>query len=190
MEALETAKKMEKDLECDYSFSYKNYIKEMNESLIKIAADDKELADCMEVRKSVFQAEQGIDSTKDFDGKDETAEHVIVYIDTQPIGTARVRYLDYGKKVAKIERVAVLKEYRKLGIGKLIMEYLHDYLEKKGVEKTTLEAQEQAKGFYESMDYVQEGEPFEEVGISHVKMTKKLNKKNHPTVETETLNNF
>lgn len=162
----------------------------MNESLIKIATSEKEIADCMEVRKLVFEVEQGIDSAKDFDGKDEAADHVIVYIDTQPIGTARTRYLDGEKKVAKIERVAVLKEYRKLGIGKLIMEYLHDQMEEKGVKEVTLDSQEYAKGFYENMGYVQKGEPFEEVGIPHVKMIKKLEKKDRGPSETETLNNF
>lgn len=162
----------------------------MNESLIKIATGDKEIADCMEIRKLVFETEQGIDNAKDFDGKDEASDHVIVYIDTQPIGTARVRYLDSEKKVAKIERVAVLKEYRKLGIGKLIMEFLHDQLEEKGVKKVTLDSQEYAKGFYENMGYIQEGEPFEEVGIPHVKMTKKIEKKEYKISETETLNNF
>ncbi len=162
----------------------------MNESLIKIAVNEKEVADCMEVRRLVFQAEQGIDSAEDFDGKDEKADHVIVYIDTQPIGTARVRYLDSEKKVAKIERVAVLKEYRKLGIGKLIMEFLHDQLEEKGVKEATLDSQEYAKGFYENMGYIQEGEPFEEAGIPHVKMTKKIEKKEYKISETETLNNF
>jgi predicted GNAT family N-acyltransferase len=162
----------------------------MDDSLIKLVSTEKELKDAMEVRKKVFQEEQGIDEKLDFDGQDKDADHMIVYIDNQPIGTARVRYLDEKREKAKVERVAVLKEYRKLGIGKLIMEYLHDHIDEKGVKEIMLESQEHARGFYENLGYKQEGEVFEEVGIPHVKMVKKLEKNTENDLDVEAINNF
>ncbi|OGI29515.1 MAG: hypothetical protein A2288_01360 [Candidatus Moranbacteria bacterium RIFOXYA12_FULL_44_15] len=146
----------------------------MNEPIIKIVESEQELRDAQEVRKKVFQEEQGIGAELDFDGKDNEAEHVIVYLENNPIGTARARYLDDKKELAKIERVAVLQEYRKLKIGKLIMDYLHEFLKEKGVKEAKLESQEHAKGFYEKLGYEQKGETFEEVGIPHVKMERKF----------------
>ena len=142
--------------------------------IIKIVENEQELKDAQEVRRRVFQEEQGIDMKLDFDGKDSEAEHIVVYLNGLPIGTARARYLDETKKLAKIERVAVIKEYRGSGLGNRIMDYLHKYLEEKGVEEFKLESQEHAKGFYEKLGYKQEGDSFEEVSIPHVEMRKKL----------------
>ena len=75
----------------------------MNEPIIKIVESEQELRDAQEVRKKVFQEEQGIGAELDFDGKDNEAEHVIVYLENNPIGTARARYLDDKKELAKIE---------------------------------------------------------------------------------------
>lgn len=160
-------------MECSSGFSDKNNNKqiEMTENfVIKIVENERELKDAQEVRRKVFQEEQEINTKLDFDGKDNEAEHIIVYSNILPIGTARARYLDGTKKLAKIERVAVIKEYRGSGLGKKIMDYLHKYLEEKGVEEFKLESQEHAKGFYEKLGYKQNGDAFEEVGIPHIEM--------------------
>jgi predicted GNAT family N-acyltransferase len=149
----------------------------MSNLAIEIVKSEKELADAKKVRGIVFQEEQGIDSELDFDGKDETSDHIVVYENDTPIGTARIRYLDDKKELAKIERVAVIKEYRKSGIGKIIMDKVHEFLEEKGIQEAKLESQEHAKGFYEKLGYQQKGEAFKEVGIPHVEMRKKLKMK-------------
>ena len=149
----------------------------MDDINIKIVESEQELRDAQEVRKKVFQEEQGIDTVLDFDGKDNEADHVIVYKNNEPIGAARVRLLDENKELAKIERVSVLKEHRKSGTGSQIMEYIHTFLEKRGIKESKLESQEYAKDFYKKLGYKQKGESFEEVGIPHVEMRKKFGEK-------------
>ena len=144
----------------------------MIEILIKIVKTDKELTDAKSVRTEVFQKEQGIAAEIDFDGKDNEADHIIAYFDKRPVGTMRIRYIIDGGKVAKIERMAVLREFRGQNIGGRMMEYALDYLKEKGIEKAVLDAQEHAKKFYEKLGFKQEGEVFMEVGIPHVKMFK------------------
>jgi predicted GNAT family N-acyltransferase len=147
----------------------------MNDLIIKIVESEKELRDAMEVRKKVFQEEQGIKQEDDFDGEDNKTDHTIAYLENIPIATARIKYLNEEKTIAKIQRVAVLKEKRRLGLGLKVMEHIHNYLDEKGVKESKLESQEHAKGFYEKLGYEQKGEAFEEVGIPHVKMEKKFN---------------
>jgi len=67
-----------------------------------------------------------------------------------------------------------LKDYRKMGIGKSIVDFVISYLQKKGVEVITLDAQEHAKKFYEKFGFEQKGEVFEEVKIPHIQMWKKI----------------
>ena len=78
----------------------------MIDLIIKSAQLPQEFSAIQSVRQAVFQAEQGVEPELDFDGKDETSEQIIAYIDGKPVGTARIRYLN--DKIAKIERLAVL----------------------------------------------------------------------------------
>src|SRR5690348_14640952 len=99
---------------------------------------DADLADAFAVRKAVFHLEQGIDEAEDFDGKDNSANQFVAYIGQEPIGTARVIYLDDG--TAKVQRVAILKEYRGKDYGLQIMQHIIKYLQTNNVSKVVLES--------------------------------------------------
>lgn len=124
------------------------------------------------IRRSVFQEEQGVDPTLDFDGLDETAEQLLASLDNQPVGTARVRYLDH--QTAKIERLAVLSTARGYGIGKKLMEKALDVAAQKKIKKVVIHAQEYVKVLHQQLGFEQVGERFEEAGIYHIKMIKSL----------------
>lgn len=142
----------------------------MENLIIKIAKSEKEIADAKDIRREVFQVEQKIDSKLDFDGKDNEADLIIVYSNDQPIGTGRIRYIE--SNMAKIERVSVLSEFRKKRIGEKIMNFIMDYLIEKNVSEIILDAQLQARDFYEKLGYQQKGDIFEEVGKLHIVMVK------------------
>ena len=144
----------------------------MSNLIIKTAELPQDLAAIEAIRRLVFQEEQGVDPVLDFDGQDETSEQIIAYLDNQPVGTARIRYfVDY---TAKIERLAVLSTARGQGIGKKILEKALDVLAKNNIQEVVIHAQEYIKGLYQQVGFQQEGEKFEEAGIPHVKMRKKL----------------
>lgn len=144
----------------------------MDEIKVKLAENEKEISESREVRKQVFQMEQGIDSKLDFDGKDDEADQFIAYFNNKAVGTIRIRYL--ADKRAKLERLAILRDYRKMGIGKKLVEHIINYLKEKGIESIMLDSQEQAKNFYERIGFEKKGEVFEEAGIPHVEMWKKI----------------
>ena len=128
------------------------------------------------VRTLVFQQEQGIPQEADFDGLDtdpNTLNFVAYLNDLNPVGTARVRLLA-ERTQAKIERVAVLADVRGKRVGAQLMEAIEEYLAAQHVPTAFLDSQESAKSFYEKLGYSQEGEPFDEVGIPHVKMAKRI----------------
>ena len=144
----------------------------MSNLIIKTAELPQELPAIQAIRRLVFQVEQGVDPALDFDGQDETAEQLIAYLDEQPVGTARIRYLD--NKTAKIERLAVLSIARGKGIGKKLMEKALDVIAENNIQEVVSHAQENIKSLYQQLGFEQEGEKFEEAGIAHVKMRKKL----------------
>jgi ElaA protein len=83
------------------------------------------------------------------------------------VGTLRWRGHDGG--VAKIERVAVVREARGRGVGALLMRHCMDRLDRERVA-TVLSAQVHAQAFYRRLGYAAEGEPYLEDGLLHIRM--------------------
>lgn len=120
------------------------------------------------IRQQVFQVEQGVDPELDFDGQDEASVHLLAAIQGKPIATARIRYL--SDQLAKIERVAVLADYRGKGIGTAVMEGAIAHLSTQSISQIKVNAQLQAIPFYERLGFIKWGDPFNEAGISHIEM--------------------
>lgn len=120
------------------------------------------------IRSQVFQIEQGVDAALEFDGLDDQAVHFLAYLNTQPVGTLRIRLID--SDTAKLERLAVLSQFRNYGIGKKLMETALEFLFDKNIADVRIHAQEAVIEFYQKLGFVPEGERFEEAGIVHRKM--------------------
>ncbi len=140
--------------------------------IIKSVEFPEELTAIKGIRIAVFQEEQGVNPVLEFDGKDEISDHLIAYLNEEVVGTARIRYLD--EKTAKIERLAVLPTARGQGIGKKIMENALQLIANKNIPEVVIHAQEYVKDLYKKLNFVEEGEIFEEASIPHVTMRKKF----------------
>lgn len=138
----------------------------------KVVVSDSELEGAFEVRKQVFVAEQGVPEDLELDELDMEAMHVVVKDGERIVGTARVLFLAASQ--AKLERMAILKPFRRRGIGKGIISFLDEEFKNRGTEQVVLHAQCSAVNFYKSCGFEESGSPFWEVGIKHVKMQKRL----------------
>ena len=134
---------------------------------------DERFEDCSRIRKKVFVREQKVDPEEEFDGMDDAAAHVLIYDeDGNPVATGRM--LGMGEATFKIGRLAVLKEYRKMGYGQLAVLLLMDKARQCGGKRIYIEAQSHAKRFYEKLGFKTSGDAFMEVGIEHVPMVCEL----------------
>ena len=75
---------------------------------------------------------------------------------------------------AKIRQMAVSPEHQGKGCGRRIMEELERHLIAKGSSHFSMHARVSAVGFYLKLGYSKVGEEFTEVGISHVRMEKRV----------------
>lgn len=142
--------------------------------IISFSSDNKELFNkAMNIRFTVFTDEQGVDKDLEYDGLDFDAVHYLVTVDNKPVATARWRETDEG---LKIERMAVLKEFRSYYYGKLLLKNILDELTKSKL-KIYLHAQSQAVDFYRRTGFVIEGKEFVEADIKHFKMIYKMKTK-------------
>ncbi len=130
--------------------------------------DTEQLAVCQDIRNAVFVEEQGVPPEREIDGKDTDARHFGVSADDHLIGTCRVRF---SGSAAKIERVAVLKDFRHRGIGKVLMKYILQELGKTGdIQLFKLSAQAQVLPFYEKLGFKIRGNEYMDAGIPHYDM--------------------
>lgn len=142
-------------------------------SIVEITAKaDRDAA--YAVRYQVFCVEQQVDKSIEFDGLDDECRHYLARLEGVPVGAARVRSLDGGD--VKIERVAVLKDRRGLGIGWTLMRRVIADLEAapdgKAAPRIVLNAQCHAESFYAALGFVTRGDVFDEAGIPHVHMVR------------------
>ncbi|WP_031516931.1 GNAT family N-acetyltransferase [Desulfofalx alkaliphila] len=143
--------------------------------VLKRITSDKDLEKAFHIRKEVFVKEQGVPLEAEFDQYDslnEFCEHILVCYEEQAVGTGRVRWVD---GLGKLERICILKPYRKLGLGKTIIKALEEIAVEKGIFQVKLHSQTQAKGFYSKLGYRTSSGVFMEDGIPHIVMTKELN---------------
>ena len=84
------------------------------------------------VRNTVFVEEQGF--VDEFDETDAIAWHVVIYNGDKPLATGRV--FPDSPDVYHIGRVAVIKEYRSRGVGRMVMNALRK--RRKGLERKLL----------------------------------------------------
>ena len=118
--------------------------------------------ECERVRLMVFVAEQKVPRELELDEFDAETEHFVDF-DSRRMVEGCARILADGH----IGRVAVLRPFRKRGVGRTVMEAVIAYAREKGLPSVYLGAQEHAVPFYEKLGFVTEGEPFDEAGIPH-----------------------
>ena len=88
---------------------------------VRLATKREELDHAREIRKKVFIMEQNVPEDVEIDQYEDTSKHIIALIDNRFIGTARWRKTENG---IKLERFAVLKEKRGLGIGNELVRFI------------------------------------------------------------------
>lgn len=133
-------------------------------------SDNINIQKCFAIRKKVFVEEQNCDPKDEYENEEESI-HFLLIKDNQNIATARYRKTEKG---IKMERFAVLKQYRGKGFGYKILNAMLKDLDKKTSIKY-LHAQVQVVGFYEKIGFEKVGDIFDEVGIMHYKMIFKSN---------------
>ena len=131
-----------------------------------------ELYELLRVRSEVFVVEQNC-VYQDLDGDDQKSIHLWLTIANKVVALARV--CPAGTHMQEISIGRVITTERGKGYGKQIMFYAIEAAKKHfHATHIDIEAQEYAKGFYESVGFKQSSETFMLDGISHIKMTLRL----------------
>ena len=117
------------------------------------------------IREQVFILEQQVPVELEWDGLDETAQHLLALNKAgDAIGCARI--IGDGS----IGRMAVLKPWRGMGVGTALLNAAIAYYHQQGVKTVTLSAQLHAVSFYVKAGFEVCSEPYLDANILHVDM--------------------
>jgi len=120
------------------------------------------------IREAVFINEQSVPVELEHDGFDTTAWHVMALVNGVPVGTARL--LPDGH----IGRMAVLGDWRGIGIGSAMLKALMEHARGLGMRRVMLNAQLHALPFYLHQGFQPVGDNFMDAGIPHRRMERDL----------------
>ena len=121
------------------------------------------------IRETVYIMEQGVHEEEEFDGQDAGCVHVLVEDNKdRPIATARML------KSGQVGRMAVLRHWRKKGVGSAMLIKLFVEARIMGLKQLTADAQVRALPFYEKHGFRVVGDEFMDARIPHKKVIKDL----------------
>ena len=140
--------------------------------ILKAPYNSKQQIQSIALRKLVLRTPLGLE----FQPKELKTEfdqwHVVVLHKTVVIACNVVKFLENGE--AKIRQVATHPSHQRKGLGTVLNKKTEEILVENGIKKVVLHARINAVPFYKKLNYTITGDSFEEVGIKHFKMFKKL----------------
>lgn len=131
--------------------------------------DKAHFSDAKSVRMTVFCDEQGFSPEIELDEHDmftDDTVHFAAYCDETAVGAGRIIFgsADFP---CKIGRVAVLKKYRKYGIGRKLIFAMIDYAQSRQVHEIVVDSQLSAMGFYAKCGFTPFGDEHPDGHIMH-----------------------
>ena len=144
---------------------------------VKIGTWDELGQDAAALRVAVFVEEQGIPMDMEWDEADKTSLHAVAYNRLGvPLATGRLLPTESvdGAKSSKLGRMAVKRVMRGSKLGRDVLHTLMAAAKDRGDDEIVLHAQRSAENFYARLGFTPRGDAFEEVGIAHQEMVRKL----------------
>lgn len=134
--------------------------------LLEVRNDlEKEIS--FSIRKKVFIEEQSVTEAEEFDEWETSSRHFLFFLESTPIGTVRFRITSKG---IKLERIAILREYRGKGYGLQLVQQILSIAKSLHPSQIYLHAQVSVIPFYEKLLFTPVGEIFYDARIPHKEM--------------------
>jgi YbgC/YbaW family acyl-CoA thioester hydrolase len=125
------------------------------------------------IRTAVFIDEQRIPVEMEWDEADTGCPHAVA-LNRFGLPLATGRLLQEAPGVARIGRMAAIQTVRGSGVGRAVLDALMQAARDRGDREVRLHAQVSAQGFYARAGFAPVGEVFDEAGIAHIEMARRL----------------
>ena len=140
---------------------------------VRVGSWSEQAGAAQALRQAVFAAEQGIAPELMSDAADAGAVHALAFNRFgTPLATGRL--LQAAPGVGQIGRMAANAVVRGAGLGAAVLKALMAAAQARGDREVMVHAQTSALGFYQRAGFVAEGPVFEEAGVPHQTMRRRL----------------
>jgi ElaA protein len=133
----------------------------------------KELYSMLALRQDILVVEQK-SPYPDLDFVDQTALHLLVKNGADLVAYARCNWPSGAIAFASIGRVVVSKQHRGRGLGRELLQRILARLRNDESYDVEIGAQLHLEKFYSHFGFVSDGEPYDDVGVPHIKMRLRL----------------
>jgi predicted GNAT family N-acyltransferase len=117
---------------------------------VTVVRSIEDLMRVISIRSAVYIGEQECPYLEEFDGNDFSSTHLLGYVGNEPAACLRIRcFADF----AKIERLAVRKEYRKKRVSLRLVEAAIDLCQAKGYQRLYGHAQKSLVKFWSQFGF-------------------------------------
>ena len=125
-----------------------------------------------DLRERVLRRPLGI-PLRDVDTAEDSGEELFCALQAERvIACLHLKYVDAA--TMKLRQMAVDPAFQKSGVGSGLVRFAEGWARGRATDAIVLDARIAAAPFYERLGYAREGEPFESVGIPHIRMRRSL----------------
>lgn len=138
----------------------------------EVAFGSPEYHSTIELRREILRKPLGIDFTDAQLLEEANQLHIAAFAGSAVVGCLVLA--PRGSSDIQMRQVAVATDHQRQGIGQRMVLASQSFAHRLGFEKMVLHARDSAVPFYLALGYTKEGAAFEEVGLPHFYMWKKL----------------
>ncbi|MCR4648878.1 MAG: GNAT family N-acetyltransferase [Lachnospiraceae bacterium] len=144
----------------------------MNKYEVMRAEEEWQRAGAYSVRIEGMNRQHHISLREEFDEHDcDGTKYIILLDDGYPVATCRFFEAESGK--ATIGRVVVLPEYRKQGLGRIVIEEAEAWIKESGYKEVIIDSRIEVVEFYEKLGYKRLNDSVESNGVFECTWMKK-----------------
>lgn len=154
---------------------YDSYVPHAGKNVIGItvARTFEDMLRVMAIRNAVYIGEQECPYDEEYDGNDVSGTHLLAYLGDEPIGSLRLRFF---AGFAKIERLAIRKEFRKSKAAFELVRGSFKFCQKKGYRHVYAHSQARLVDFWHRFGFheMEGSKPFVFSDFDYVEMVADL----------------
>lgn len=137
-----------------------------------VAHGSPEYLEALDLRRRVLRWPLGLEYTDEQIAAEAAEAHFLAFHGRSCVGSLTMAR--QSGDIVKMRQVAVDEQHQGQGVGASLVKASEHWAEENGYGRVELHARDTAVAFYDRLGYHVVGEPFEEVGIPHRKMVKKI----------------
>lgn len=141
---------------------------------VRFARSRDDFESILDIRRLVFQDEQGLVQNSLVDPDDASSIHVMAVVHGRTVAVGRITPPNARRPEAAIAWVATRREERGRGYGRLVLDALLETAEVREFPVVVLTAQAHAIRFYEARGFTAYGKRFDLGGVEHQQMERRM----------------